>query len=82
MLWRLCNKMAHHWHDKKMNYTLHGLDGLGAVKYDIGYGGAFYALVDVQQLNMDLTDTPAQKLEQTGTAISEAIRLATCVKLN
>ena len=49
-------------------------DGLGEIKYDIGYGGAFYALVDVRQLKMDLERTPLQELEHAGTSISEAIR--------
>ena len=48
--------------------------GIGEVCYDIGYGGAFYALVDVNQLNMTLDATPLHKLEQTATAISKAVR--------
>ena len=48
-------------------------DGLGEVKYDLGYGGAFYALVDVHQLNMDFDKTPVEQLEAAGTAIKKAI---------
>ncbi len=39
-------------------------DGRGAVEYDIGYGGAFYALVSVQQFNVDLKTTPIGDLLQ------------------
>lgn len=49
-------------------------DSLGEVKYDISYGGAFYALVDVHQLNMDFKTTPLQQLEQAATSISKAVR--------
>ena len=48
-------------------------DGLGEVRYDIGYGGAFYALVDVHQLSMDFDKTPAHQLEAAGTAIKKAL---------
>ena len=37
-------------------------DGRGPVVYDIGYGGAFYALVSVQQFNVDLKTSPIQEL--------------------
>ncbi len=37
-------------------------DGRGPVVYDLGYGGAFYALVSVQQFNVDLKTTPIQEL--------------------
>lgn len=49
-------------------------DGLGEVRYDLGYGGAFYALVDVHQLKMDFDTTPVRQLEQAGTSIAQAIR--------
>ena len=54
--------------------SLHYIDGLGEVKYDIGYGGAFYALVDVRQLNMDFERTSVQELERAATAIKVAVR--------
>ena len=50
------------------------LDGLGEVKYDIGYGGTFYALADVNQLNMDLKKTPLHQLEQAATSLTKAVR--------
>lgn len=57
----------------------HTLDGIGEVRYDLGYGGAFYALVDVNQLHMDLKLTAVRDLEQTATTITEAIRYPTPV---
>ena len=50
------------------------IDGLGEVKYDIGYGGAFYALVDVHQLNMDFERTSVHELKRAATTINEAVR--------
>ncbi|XP_064388488.1 trans-L-3-hydroxyproline dehydratase-like [Halichondria panicea] len=38
------------------------ISGRGPVVYDLGYGGAFYALVSVQQFNVDLKTTPIQEL--------------------
>lgn len=53
-------------------------DGLGEVKYDIAYGGAFYALVDVNQLDMNFETTSVQELEQAATSITKAVRY-TCI---
>ena len=50
--------------------------GLGEVVYDLGYGGAFYALVDVNQLNMDFKNTPVGDLERAATDIKHAIMYA------
>ena len=56
-----------------MHTLIHSSEGIGEVTYDLGYGGAFYALVDVTQLKMDLKLTPVQQLERTATAIKETI---------
>jgi trans-L-3-hydroxyproline dehydratase len=50
------------------------IDGYGEVKYDIGYGGAFYALVDTRQLNMDVSHTPIHQLVRAADAISSAVK--------
>ena len=44
------------------------------MKYDIGYGGAFYALVDTHQLNMDVSHTPIHQLVRAADAISSAVK--------
>ena len=49
-------------------------DGYGEMKYDIGYGGVFYALVDAHQLNMDISHTPIHVLTQAADAISATLR--------
>ena len=56
------------------NFICFVTDGFGEVKYDIGYGGAFYALVDTRQLNMDVSHTPIQQLVRAADAISSAVK--------
>ncbi|MBL8581299.1 MAG: proline racemase family protein, partial [Rhizobiaceae bacterium] len=36
--------------------------GVGKVPFDIGYGGAFYALVDTGAIGLDLRETPLDRL--------------------
>ena len=49
-------------------------DGYGEIKYDIGYGGAFFALVDAHQLNMNINHTPIHLLAQAADAISTKLK--------
>ena len=49
-------------------------EGVGEIKYDIGYGGAFYAFVDAHQLNVDISHTPAAVLRQVADTISTAVK--------
>ena len=44
------------------------------MKYDIGYGGAFYALVDTRQLSLDVKSSPIHELVSAADAISSAIK--------
>jgi trans-L-3-hydroxyproline dehydratase len=46
---------------------------LGKVRYDLAYGGAFYAYVDANQLNLDLTPENYTLLIQQGMAIKKAV---------
>ncbi len=48
-------------------------DGYGSVTYDIGYGGAFYAIVNARQLNMDLTTADIHKIIFLGDSITRAV---------
>lgn len=48
--------------------------GVGEVKYDIGYGGAYYALFPASALGMDLLQTPANDLYQAGVKLVETLR--------
>ena len=51
------------------------IDGLGEVTYDLAYGGAFYAYVDMAKNNFDFDLTPKsyRKLIQTGMDIKHAV---------
>lgn len=48
--------------------------GLGTVRVDIAFGGAFYAILPASRIGLSLIDTPLADLVTAATAISEAIR--------
>jgi proline racemase len=47
--------------------------GLGQVKFDVAYGGAFYAFVDAQQLDLELTPAHFARLIDYGRRIKNAV---------
>lgn len=47
--------------------------GVGKVRFDIAYGGAYYAIVDAQDLGIRLCSDDAQRLIKLGRAIKEAV---------
>jgi trans-L-3-hydroxyproline dehydratase len=47
--------------------------GLGLVRYDLAYGGAYYALVDADRLNIPCTPKYFNQLIQTGMDIKKAV---------
>ena len=47
--------------------------GLGAVRYDIAYGGAFYAYVEARDLGLELTNERYRDLIDVGTRIKRAV---------
>lgn len=51
------------------------VNGLGKVRYDLAYGGAFYAYVDLNKnsLNLDLTTNSYRELIKTGMDIKHAV---------
>jgi trans-L-3-hydroxyproline dehydratase len=51
------------------------VNGLGKVRYDLAYGGAFYAYVDLNKnsLNLDLTANSYRELIKTGMDIKHAV---------
>ena len=51
------------------------IEELGKVTYDLAYGGAFYAYVDMQKnaLDFDLTIESYQKIIRTGTLVKQAV---------
>lgn len=49
------------------------VDGIGAIKYDLAYGGAFYAYVDADSLGLDMTTDNYRELIERGMAIKQAV---------
>ena len=49
------------------------IPSLGAVKFDIGYGGAFYAYVNAKELGLDLNSSNYNRLIDYGRKIKQAI---------
>lgn len=45
----------------------------GPIEFDLGYGGAFYAYCDADQLDLDLSPNNADKISRTGMAIKRAV---------
>ncbi|GGY11063.1 proline racemase [Litchfieldella qijiaojingensis] len=47
--------------------------GVGSVNLDIAYGGVFYALVDAEQVGVEITPENAHKLAELGAAIKKVV---------
>src|SRR5690349_13847101 len=56
------------------------LPGHGRVLCDIGYGGAFYAILPASRLGLDLRNTPVGQLRAAALAIMQAIRARGAVR--
>lgn len=52
----------------------------GNIKCDIGYGGAFYAFVDVHQVNLDVSNSPCTELVKFADKVCEAVKKQYTVK--
>jgi proline racemase len=52
------------------------VDGFGAVRFDIAYGGAFYAVVDAPRLGLELAPTNVAPLIDAGRRIKHAVMSA------
>jgi trans-L-3-hydroxyproline dehydratase len=50
--------------------------GFGAIRCDIAYGGAYYAILPASRLGLDLRETPLKFLVAAGVAITDAFRAA------
>ena len=50
--------------------------GYGRVRFDIAFGGAYYAILPASRLNLPLMSTPLGELVRAGVAITNAIRAA------
>lgn len=49
------------------------VEGLGEVRFDLGFGGAFYAYVDAAPLGLELTTSNARAIIEQGMAIKHAV---------
>jgi trans-L-3-hydroxyproline dehydratase len=49
------------------------VSGLGKIKYDLAFGGAFYAFVDVNQVGLDCSEKSYDGLIETGMQIKRAV---------
>ena len=50
--------------------------GFGTVRFDIAFGGAFYAILPASRIGLSLMDTPLETLVAAGVAITDAARRA------
>jgi trans-L-3-hydroxyproline dehydratase len=52
------------------------IDGLGTVRFDIAYGGAYYAILPSSRIGLPLMETPLERLVEAGVRITDAVRAA------
>ncbi|MDQ8755494.1 proline racemase family protein [Sphingosinicella sp. LHD-64] len=50
--------------------------GLGPVRFDLAYGGAFYAVLPASRLGLSFCDAPFERLVSAATALTDAARSA------
>ena len=48
--------------------------GVGTVRFDIAFGGAYYAILPASRIGLPLMSTPLAQLVQAGVAITDAVR--------
>jgi trans-L-3-hydroxyproline dehydratase len=53
---------------------------LGSVRFDIAFGGAFYAILPASRLSLSLMETPLDVLVRAGVAITDAARAALAIR--
>ena len=56
------------------------LDGVGRVRYDLAYGGAFYACVDAEALGLTLEPTQFSRIVELGMRIKRAVMGSTRIE--
>lgn len=50
------------------------VEGYGSIRFDIGYGGAFYAVAETSQFGLDVRRSKARELVAAAAALTEAVR--------
>eukprot|EP01083_Nonionella_stella_P272179 922783_1 len=53
-----------------------GTERFGEIRVDVGYGGAFYAIVDAKHLGLDVRNSPYKDIVSAATEVTEAVRSA------
>ena len=54
--------------------------GIGTIRYDIAFGGAFYAFVNAEEVGLTTTENDFSKLIEKGMAIKRAIMDSRCIE--
>lgn len=55
------------------------VSGLGAVRFDIAFGGAYYAILPASRIGLSLMESPLSQLVAAGVAITDAARAAIAI---
>ena len=50
------------------------VEGYGRIAYDVGYGGAFYAVADAAKFGLDVRSSAIRELTAAGAALTQAVR--------
>ncbi len=50
------------------------LPGFGPVRFDLGYGGAYYAILPAERLGLSVTDTPLEDLRRAAGTLASELR--------
>lgn len=56
------------------------VDGLGTITVDIAFGGCYFAMVDVDQLSIDISPEQSRKMVELATRIKKAVKQQITVK--
>jgi len=54
--------------------------GIGTIRYDIAFGGAFYAFVNAEEVGLTTTENDFSKLIEKGMAIKRTIMASRCIE--
>ena len=52
------------------------LESYGRIRYDIAFGGAYYAIATASQFELDLKQSPSSLLSAAGVSLSQAVKRA------
>ncbi|KAJ7345299.1 hypothetical protein JRQ81_001249 [Phrynocephalus forsythii] len=67
-------------HERKQDVPIE-VPGYGKVIVDIGYGGAFYAFLNADQLGLDVSSSRIRDLVDAASAVTQAVKAQLCLKM-